>query len=90
MTHCLHCIVSGRVQGVFYRTATQERAGQLGLTGWVSNLADGTVEVMACGSVERVESLHEWLWQGPPHARVSDVRCKEVEGSPPGDGFYIK
>ena len=74
----LHCFVTGRVQGVFFRAMTQKEAEQLGLTGWVRNLPDGRVEVMACGTKEEVLKLHVWLKHGPPKAVVTDVTYEEL------------
>ena len=90
MSHCLHCVVSGRVQGVFYRAATQEKASQLGLTGWVRNCVDGTVELEACGTAEQVAVLQEWLWKGPRDAKVTNVVCKPVKGEASEQGFNIR
>jgi acylphosphatase len=70
------CLVAGRVQGVFYRASTRQRALELGVTGFARNLADGRVEVLACGGHEAVEALCAWLWQGSP---ASHVRSVEVE-----------
>ncbi len=67
------CLVAGRVQGVFYRASTRARAEQLGVTGHARNLADGRVEVLACGSPAAVQALCEWLWEGPPAAHVTVV-----------------
>ncbi len=75
---CLHCYVSGRVQGVFYRANTCKQAQQLGVTGWVRNLADGRVEVLICGEQQKVEQLHQWLWQGPAAAIVNNVVSEQV------------
>jgi acylphosphatase len=72
-------LVEGRVQGVFYRAATAERAAELNLSGWVRNLADGRVEVVAAGEDESVEALAAWLWQGPPRARVTAVAVEECQ-----------
>ena len=74
-TLCLRCYVSGRVQGVGFRYATADQALNLGVTGYVRNLPDRRVEVMACGEERAVNELRNWLWQGPQLARVSDVRC---------------
>lgn len=68
----------GIVQGVFFRTSTQEKAQQLGLTGWVKNLSDGRVEVLACGSEKDLKELYSWLKQGPPMAVVTDVENADV------------
>lgn len=74
------CRVTGRVQGVFFRASTQREAQKLGVTGHAHNLADGSVEVFACGESAAVQQLKEWLWQGPPAARVTAVECRRVEG----------
>lgn len=75
---CRHYKIIGKVQGVFYRRATQQRALALGLTGRVFNVGDGSVEVMACGEVEDLERLEEWLWEGPPRAQVEEVESWSV------------
>jgi acylphosphatase len=69
----VNVIVTGRVQGVFFRASTLERAQSLNLTGWVKNLPDGSVEVMAEGSRYALEDLVTWCRQGPPDAEVADV-----------------
>lgn len=84
MPVCRQCWVSGRVQGVFFRAATRQRALELGVTGYARNLDDSRVEVLACGERDAVESLCAWLWQGPPHARVAEVICSPVEVDIPG------
>ncbi len=68
-----HIVVSGRVQGVFFRDHTRTWAGSLSITGWVRNLPDGRVEVLAEGDRGRIESLIGRLEQGPPLAMVEDV-----------------
>ncbi|MEZ5583881.1 MAG: acylphosphatase [Candidatus Competibacteraceae bacterium] len=73
MMVCMRCYVSGRVQGVWFRAATREQAVALGITGYARNLADGRVEVLACGEEKAVTNLREWLWQGPTHAQVTEV-----------------
>ena len=88
MTVCRRCWVSGRVQGVYFRGATQRRARELAVSGYARNLADGRVEVLACGSAEAVATLCEWLWQGPSSARVTAVDCAEAEAEIP-NGFFI-
>lgn len=69
----LHAIVKGLVQGVGYRFFVIRRAELLGLTGWVKNLPDGTVEVVAEGDRELLEELIKELWKGPSAAQVTDV-----------------
>lgn len=81
---CVRCHVSGRVQGVWFRAATQEQAQALGVRGFARNLADGRVEVLACGSTDAVDSMVSWLAKGPPMARVRDV--ERTEEALPADG----
>lgn len=73
----LHIWISGRVQGVFYRANTVELAEQLKLTGWVRNLRDGRVEIVAEGEEEGLQKLLAWCRQGPPAARVISVETQE-------------
>lgn len=81
--HCIRCFVSGRVQGVFFRSCTRDRAVMLGVHGGVRNLPDGRVEVVARGTPEQLQNLREWLHQGPPAARVEAVHCGSLEQIPP-------
>ncbi len=69
----LHAYVQGKVQGVWFRDSTKKQAERLGITGWVCNLPDGRVEVLACGEVAAIEQLHVWLKHGPPLAEVEEV-----------------
>lgn len=73
MKYCIHYVVSGRVQGVWYRASTKAKAIDLGLTGWVRNRDDGAVELVACGEESQLQLLQDWLWQGPPLAKVTEV-----------------
>lgn len=75
----LHCLVSGRVQGVFFRAETEAQATQLGLTGWVRNLPDGRVEVQAFGPEHMLEEFRAWLKCGPSMARVLKLECESIE-----------
>lgn len=90
MTICQRFVVSGLVQGVFFRASTREHARQLGLSGWVRNLPGGRVEVLACGSVEMLDALHEWLWEGPSEARVVSVERYDAEPTSTLDDFTIR
>ena len=76
---CFRCLVGGRVQGVFFRAATREQAVRLGLSGYARNLPDGRVEVLACGSVQAVARLRDWLRSGPPMAEVTGVACEPLD-----------
>ena len=71
--------MSGRVQGVFYRASTRDRARELGVTGHAINLPDGRVEVLACGEPQAVSDLCRWLWQGSPASRVTVVEETELD-----------
>jgi acylphosphatase len=65
--------ITGRVQGVFFRDSTKRVADSLSITGHAINLGDGSVEVLACGNSAAIQSLQEWLQEGPPMASVSAV-----------------
>ena len=71
-------IVSGKVQGVFYRVSTREQARRLDLAGHARNLPDGRVEVLAGGSALALDALERWLWHGPPAAEVAGVRREDL------------
>jgi acylphosphatase len=76
------CLVSGRVQGVFYRASAQQRARAAGIAGHARNLADGRVEVLACGEERQVLEFIDWLWIGPSAAKVTEVIVEIVEIHP--------
>ncbi len=82
-------IVTGRVQGVCYRAATRDEATRLGVTGWVRNRRDGTVEVHAEATPAKLELLQQWLAQGPRYAAVSEVRARELAAEN-SSGFEIR
>ena len=71
--------MTGHVQGVFYRASMREQAERLGVTGWVSNEPDGSVHAHLEGSAEAVQRLVAWCAEGPPRARVDDVRTADGE-----------
>lgn len=85
MSACRRCLVSGRVQGVWFRASTRDEALRLGLTGYAKNLPDGRVEVLACGPAEALDALGRWLHQGPPLAEVTAVECRPANEPPPWD-----
>ena len=70
---CKRYFVSGRVQGVFYRSSTLQQAKQLGLLGWVRNLSDGRVECLACGELDAIDDFEKWLEIGPQYAKVTNI-----------------
>ncbi len=79
---CKRCIVSGRVQGVWYRASTQRKADELQVTGYARNLADGRVEVLACGEADAVAALVDWLWIGSAASKVMAVDEQPVDSAP--------
>lgn len=78
---CWHARIHGRVQGVAYRASCVRQAQALGVTGWVRNRSDGTVEALLQGPPERLARLRDWLHRGPPAARVDRVDIAVV-GAP--------
>ena len=80
----IRLIIKGKVQGVYYRQSTREKAQQLGVTGTVKNLADETVEILASGTPEQLQQLKDWCRQGPPRSLVTDI----VEEVLPHKEFY--
>ena len=82
-------VVSGRVQGVFFRDSTRREAQRLGVTGWVRNRRDGAVEAHVEGDADAVAKLVLWCREGPRSADVGDLRVTEVK--PEGfDGFEVR
>lgn len=85
---CKKCLVSGRVQGVFYRGSAAQRARELAVRGYARNLPDGRVEVLACGQDEAVQAFVSWLWIGPSAAKVSAVEVADVPEHAAPSGFH--
>lgn len=82
-------MVSGRVQGVFFRASARQRAQELGLTGYVKNLPDGRVEAVACGPADAVEAFAAWLGHGPPQARVHALTRAPAPDAGPYPDFRV-
>lgn len=83
-------LVSGKVQGVWFRASTREEAERLGLQAChATNLPDGRVEVVAMGDAASLDALHRWLHQGPPLARVDDVQRDAMDDADVPQGFRI-
>jgi acylphosphatase len=80
----VHVIISGRVQGVWFRSSIKDKAEQLGITGWVKNTSDGNVEALFEGDEKIIKEMLEWCDHGPPLAKVDNV---EVEKQPVSDEF---
>lgn len=75
-----HLVIFGRVQGVFYRESMRLEAERLGVSGWIRNRRDATVEAVVQGSPESVEAIIAWARRGPSDARVSGVEVGEATG----------
>lgn len=78
MLKTLSIIVFGKVQGVYYRQSTKEKAIELGITGKVKNLRNGSVFITATGTAEQLALFTEWCKKGPPHALVAGVEIIEI------------
>ncbi|MBN2587843.1 MAG: acylphosphatase [Candidatus Fermentibacteraceae bacterium] len=83
-------LVSGRVQGVCFRACTRDRAESLEVSGFVRNLPDGRVEILAEGEDDNVNALIEWASHGPSHAEVSGVSVRELEFRGDETGFRVR
>lgn len=90
MSEWLHIIVKGRVQGVYFRAYTQKQAVKLNLSGFVRNLPDGTVEIVAAGHPEDLQKLVAWCHKGPILAKVSQVVVNAYDGSEVFADFEIR
>ena len=82
-------VITGRVQGGFFRARTQEQAARLGIAGWVSNEPDGSVAAHFEGEPAQVEEIVAWCRTGPEYARVEQVRVTEAAPAG-GDGFDVR
>ena len=85
-----HLLIVGKVQGVFYRASAKDTAVTLGLTGYVKNLPDGFVEIVAEGSPGKLNQLIEWCKAGPANARVTDVKTTISPSIGEFDNFHIE
>ncbi|HHE76515.1 MAG TPA: acylphosphatase [Candidatus Parcubacteria bacterium] len=85
-----HIFLSGRVQGVFFRENTKNKAKELGIFGWIRNLADGRVEAVFEGKREDVGQIIEWVKKGPPLAKVEKIEVLEQEYQGEFKNFEIK
>ena len=85
-----HVLISGRVQGVWFRATTREKAEELGVTGWVRNTSDGRVEAVFMGEEEKVDKLIEWCHHGPPLAEVEKVEVEPYTSDEEYKEFTIR
>jgi acylphosphatase len=86
----VHVIISGRVQGVWFRANTKQKAEQLGITGWVRNTSGGNVEAIFEGEENLIQEMLEWCHHGPPFAKVKNVKIKNQEPINGFDSFSIR
>ncbi|PWB52294.1 MAG: acylphosphatase [Candidatus Methanoperedenaceae archaeon] len=86
----VHVFVSGKVQGVFFRSSTKDMAEELGVSGWVRNLADGRVEALFEGKKEIVEKMIEWCKFGPEMAKVTGVKVISEDYRGEFSGFLLQ
>ena len=86
----VHLIASGSVQGVFFRASTRDEARRLGLSGWVRNADDGSVECQAQGSEQAVEALIDFCRRGPGQARVTDLLVEDRDVIADEEGFEVR
>jgi acylphosphatase len=86
----VHVVISGRVQGVWFRASTRDKAQQLGLTGWVKNTSEGNVEAVFEGEEKLINEMLDWCHHGPPLAQVKNVEIKKRRPSNDFDDFSIK
>ena len=90
MKSCVHVIISGRVQGVWFRASTKQKAEKLGLFGWVRNTSNGNVEAVFEGDEDIVKEMIEWCYHGPPLAKVVNVDVKNQELTNGFDSFSVR
>lgn len=86
----VHVIISGRVQGVWFRANTKQKAEQLGLTGWVRNTSHGCVEAVFEGEEKLINEMIEWCYKGPSLAKVEKVEVKNQNLTDEFDDFSIR
>ncbi len=85
-----HIFIEGRVQGVFFRENTRQKADELGIFGWVRNLPDGRVEIVFEGKKQKIEETIKWLKQGPKFAKVEKVNTKWEKPKDEFQNFEIR
>lgn len=86
----VHILVSGRVQGVFFRASAEKMAASLNLRGWVRNLPDGRVEIVCEGEDRDVKAMLDWCRKGPPSAIVTGTEVQEEPVTGEFSGFSVR
>ncbi len=87
---CVRVVITGRVQGVFFRKTGYDLAVNLGLTGFIRNLSDGSVGAIVCGEKSKVAQFINWCYSGSPMARVDSVDIEELDGENSYPNFSIR
>lgn len=90
MIRRIRILVSGRVQGVCFRAATQQQAGKLSIKGFVRNLFDGQVEIVAEGAEDVLQKLIDWSRKGPLMAKVEKVVTEDIENNEQFNSFEVR
>ena len=90
MSKQVRLLITGRVQGVFFRTSAKKQADILGISGWVRNLPGGQVEVLAEGHAEAIKNLIAWCHKGPPSAYVEEVDITSMQSDQQHLAFMIR
>ena len=86
----MHVIITGRVQGVFFRAGLQQAAKSLGFSGWVRNLPDGRVEALLEGAEKNWPAMLDWCWKGPARSVVTNVEVTEETYTGDEKDFHIR
>jgi len=86
----VHVIIVGRVQGVWFRASTKQKAEQLGINGWVRNTAEGHVEAVFEGDDKIIDEMLDWCMNGPRLARVDDIKIRKEKSSNEFDEFLVR
>jgi len=90
VAYFIKALVSGRVQGVCFRDATQKKAIELGVNGWVKNTPQGSVNVVAEGTEEQLSLFIDWLYIGPNYAKVEDVEVEWLKSKGLNENFSVR
>lgn len=86
----VHITINGKVQGIWFRANTKQKAEQLGITGWVKNIPNGSVEAIFEGEENCIKEMIDWCQHGPPQAKVENIEIKEQSITNGFDEFLIK
>ena len=86
----IHLVIKGRVQGVYYRKSATDQALQLGITGWVRNRRDGSVELVGEGPRAQLQLFMDWCWSGPQFARVTNIDAQWLLATGAMVGFEVR